>query len=98
MVTLPSVFNNAPYLFEFVPSSCSIKARCSAICGWRCTAGAPYRDPRLVYGPGQYLIADEIVKIDALPRCVAQQGMNTRHRLDASSKTGRKFSGGLGAA
>ena len=62
----PWAFNSTPYLFEFVPSSCSIKARCSAICSWRWTAG-PCRDPRLVYGSGEHLIARAIVRSTPCP-------------------------------
>ena len=39
IVTRPCGRDSAPYLMALVPSSCSIKAMCNAVCGSNCTTG-----------------------------------------------------------
>ena len=98
MLTRPWGTDSAPYLIEFVPSSCSIKAEMQRHLRLRRTAGPRRRQARFVDWAEQQLIADHIAKVRPLPDGGAQKRVNARHRLNAAAKASRELSGVLGAA
>jgi hypothetical protein len=54
---------------------------------WR----SPRGDLRFVNGLGRQLVANQVVRINSLPRRAAQRVLESRERLNAPGEAGREF-------